>query len=128
MLQPNLMLEMCEKILLGELCNGFLHKNQIYRRDVRKGILVKEVNQNKRLSWFLKKRRLTVNQYWRNIIFGDESQVVLSHQYRLYVWRFAYDAYRPECTFSECKPKVSVMNWGVLPVIDLVLCNRLTVL
>lgn len=31
----------------------------------------------KRLAWCLQKRRITVNQYWRNSILSDELQVVL---------------------------------------------------
>ena len=88
-----------------------LHKNQIYRRVIRKRMVVKEVNRKKRLTWCLQKRRLTVNEYWRNIIFSDESQVVIGQNNRVYVWRSAHEAYKPECMFAECKPKVSVMIW-----------------
>lgn len=28
---------------------------------------------------------------------------------RVYVWRSDHEAYRPECMYAECKPKVSVM-------------------
>lgn len=85
-------------MLAGGLCNG--HKNQIYRRVVRKRIIVKGVNRKKRLPWCLQKWRSTVNQYWRTIIFSDESRVVLGQINRVYVWQSAHE----ECRlFSECK-------------------------
>lgn len=91
-----------------------LHENHIYRRVVRKRMVVKEINRKKRLAWCLQKRRLTVDQFWKNIIFSDESQVVLGQNNRVYVWRSSHEAYNPECMFAECRPKVSVMIWGCI--------------
>lgn len=76
---------------------------------VRKRMVVKKVNRKKKLAWCLQKWCLTVHQYQRNIIFSDELQVV---QVKITV--SAHEAYRLECMFSECKPKVSVMNWGCI--------------
>ena len=58
-----------------------LHKNRI-----RKGMFVTDIYGKKRLAWSLQKHRLTVNQYWINIIFSDESQVVLGQNNRVCVW------------------------------------------
>jgi transposase len=38
----------------------YLHKNKIFRRVVRKNMVVREVNKKKRLSWCLERRRWTV--------------------------------------------------------------------
>lgn len=92
----------------------YLHKNGIYRRVVKKRMVVKEVNRKKRLTWCLQKRRWTVNDNWKHIIFSDESQIVIGQNNRVYVWRTASEAFRPECMSSECKPKVSVMVWGCI--------------
>ena len=55
----------------------YLHKNRIYRRIVKKRMVVKEINRKKQLTWCLQKRRWTVNENWRHIIFSDESQIVI---------------------------------------------------
>ena len=57
-----------------------LHKNRIRKRKV-----VKEINCRKRFAWSLQKHWLTVNQYWKNIIFSDESYVVLGQNNKVYV-------------------------------------------
>ena len=78
-------------------------------------MVVKEINRKKkRLTWCLQKRRWTVNENWRHIVFSDESQIVIGQKNRVYVWRTAHEAYRPECTTAECVPKVSVMIWGCI--------------
>ena len=87
----------------------------IYRRIVKKRMVVKEINRKKnRLTWCLQKRRWTVNENWRHIIFSDESQIVIGQNNRVYVWRTAHEAYRPECMTAECVPKVSVVIWGCI--------------
>lgn len=55
----------------------------------------------------LVKRRWTVNG---KIIFSDECQVIISPNIRLHVWRSVHEAYRPECMYTGCKPKVSDMG------------------
>lgn len=92
----------------------FLHKNQIYRRVVKKRMVVKEANRRKRITWCLQKRRWTVIDNWRHVIFSDESQIVIGQNNRVYVWRSSQEAYRPECMYAECVPKVSVMVWGCI--------------
>ena len=92
----------------------YLQKDRIYRRIIKKRMVVKEINRKKRLTWCLQKRRWTVNENWRHIIFSDESQIVIGQNNRAYVWRTAHEAYRPECMTAECVPKVSVMIWGCI--------------
>ena len=40
--------------------------------------------------------------------------VVLGQNRRVLVWWFFHEAYKPECIFADCKPKVSVMIWGCI--------------
>ena len=76
----------------------YLHNNNIFRRVVRKKMVVREVNKKKRLSWCLERRRWTFNLHWNQVIFSDESQIVIGQNNRVYVWRSSNEAYRPECT------------------------------
>lgn len=54
-----------------------IHKHQVYRRVVHKRMVVKLVNRNNRLAWGLQKRKWTVNDNWKRIIFSDEPRVVI---------------------------------------------------
>ena len=92
----------------------YLHKNKIFRRVVRKKMVVREVNKKKRLSWCLERRRWTVNLHWNQVIFSDESQIVIGQNNRVYVWRSSNEAYRPECMCPPYQRKVSVMIWGCI--------------
>jgi hypothetical protein len=60
---------------------------KIFRRVVRKKMVVREVNKKERLSWCLERRRWTVNWHWNQVIFSDESQIVIGQNNRVYVWR-----------------------------------------
>jgi hypothetical protein len=63
--------------------SGICHKNKLFRRVVRKKMVVREVNKKKRLSWCLERRRWTVNLPWNQVIFGDESQIVIGQNNRV---------------------------------------------
>lgn len=91
----------------------FLNEQGYKRKVVRKRMVVREVNRKKRLSWFLEKRRLTVDQQWNKVIFSDESQVVIGENHRVYVWRKANEAFLPQ---SMCPPplvSVELQLYGV---------------
>ena len=92
----------------------YLHKNKIFRRVVRKKMVVREVNKKKRLSWCLERRRWTVNLHWNQVIFSDESQIVIGQNNHVYVWRSSNEAYHPECMCPPYQRKVSVMIWGCI--------------
>ena len=62
----------------------YLHKNRIYRRIVKKRMVVKEINSKKRLTWCLQNRRWTVNENWRHIIFSHESLIVIGQNNQVY--------------------------------------------
>jgi hypothetical protein len=38
-----------------------------------------------------------IDHFWSKVIFSDETQIVISNENRLYVWRTRDEAYRPEC-------------------------------
>jgi hypothetical protein len=85
---------------------------KIFRRVGRKKMVVREVNKKKRLSWCLERRRWTVILHWNQVIFSDESQIVIGQNNRVYVWRSSNEAYCPECMCPPYQRKVSVMFWG----------------
>jgi len=62
-----------------------------------------------------KKRRrgklaMSVQLYWRRVIFSDETQVVVGQDRRVHVWRKADEIWRPECVGLR----------GALPLMELV--------
>jgi hypothetical protein len=48
---------------------------------------VDEVKRKKRLAWYLQKRRWTVNDNWKHIIFSHESQVIIRQNSAQEVYR-----------------------------------------
>ena len=70
-------------------------------------MVVRGLNRKKRLSW-------TVENDWKQVIFSDESQIVIGQNKRVYVWRSANEAYRPECMSPSSEESVSY---------DMELCN-----
>jgi len=67
------------------------------RHKVRKILTVSEPNRKRMLQWCKSLKCHTIDNYWNNMIFSDETQVVISNENRLYVWRTADEAYRPTC-------------------------------
>ena len=100
-----------ENVVNTRTVQRFLHSRDMKRRVVRKRMVVSEVNRKKRLNWCLEKRRLSVDQYWKTVIFSDESQVVVGDDHRVYVWRTARESFLPECTCPPRKRRLSVMIW-----------------
>ena len=76
-----------------------LHKNKIFRRSqvIRKKMVVRGMNRKKRLLWCLARRRWTVENDWKQVIFSDESQIVIGQNNQVYVWCSTNEAYRPAC-------------------------------
>jgi hypothetical protein len=40
---------------------------------------------------------MSVQLYWKRVIFSEETQVVVCHDRRVHAWRKADDIWRPEC-------------------------------
>jgi hypothetical protein len=54
----------------------------------------------------------TIDNYWKNVIFSDETQVVISKEICLYVWRTGDEAYRPACVGQHGRNmRISAMFW-----------------
>ena len=82
-----------------------LHKNKIFRRVIRKKMVVG--GEHKEATFVVScEGRWTVENDWKQVISSDESQIVIGQNNRVYVWRSANEAYRPECmTVSQFRGK-----------------------
>lgn len=100
--------------IIRRFIQRYLHKNKLFRRVVRKKMVIRTENKRKRLSWCLERRRWTVENNWNSVIFSDESKVVIGENSRVYVWRTTEEAFRPECMCPLSQRKVSIMIWGCI--------------
>ena len=64
-----------------------LHSEGYKRRLTKKKMVVWEANRKKRVKWCKERRGRTVDNYWKKVIFSDESQIVLGTNNRVYIWR-----------------------------------------
>ena len=81
-------------------------KKQALRRRHRKA----------RLAWVKARRFLTVNDYWKKIIFSDECTVKIGQNYR--VWRRSSEgSYRPDLYGDRLDSKTTIFKvniWGCI--------------
>ena len=90
-----------------------LHFHGINRHKVRKTLTVSDINRKRRIQWCKRMKNHEIDQYWRKVIFSDETQIVISNENRLYVWRTQDEAYRPECVGQHGRNvRISAMFWG----------------
>ena len=64
-----------------------LHSEGYKRRLAKKKMVIQEANRKKRVKWCQERRARTVGNYWKKVIFSDESQIVLGTNNRVYIWR-----------------------------------------
>ncbi|XP_062600651.1 uncharacterized protein LOC134262292 [Saccostrea cucullata] len=89
-----------------------LHKHGFVRRVAKKKLVIREVNRRKRLSWCREKRKVTVDNFWRKVIFSDKSKIVVGQDSRVYIWRKRGEGWRPDLVRG-------VQNKTMLPSYDL---------
>lgn len=75
-----------------------------------KKVVIKTVNRKKRLSWCREKRWWTVRNQWSNVIFSDESQICVSENNHVYVWKKAGEGWRPD--LAARKMALSSVLWS----------------
>jgi hypothetical protein len=56
---------------------------------------------------------MSVQLYWKCVIFSDETQVVVGHDRRVHVWKKADKIWRPECVGLRGGSRVAVMFCGM---------------
>lgn len=96
-----------------------LHFYGFRRHRVRKTLTVSTTNRKVRIKWCKEMKQHTVENFWKKIIFSDETKVEISTDNNLYVWRKKDEAYRPECVGQHGQGqgrgrniRVSCMFWG----------------
>ena len=88
-----------------------LHSEGYKRRLAKKKMVVQEANRKKRVKWCQEQRGRTVGNYWKKVIFSDESQIVLGTNNRVYVWRKNDEKYNLHRICSRSERKISLMIW-----------------
>ena len=88
-----------------------LHLKGCKRRLVKKKMVVREVNRKKRVKWCKEWRGRTVDNYWKKVIFSDESQIMLGTNN---IWRKDDEKYNPHLICSRSERKISLMIWGCI--------------
>lgn len=91
-----------------------LRKNNYKRCVCKKKIRIRVANRIKRVRWCSERRGWTVEQNWKNVIFSDESQIVLGSDDRVYIWRKSDEAWLPDCISPGVQKKFSAMIWGCI--------------
>ena len=86
-----------------------LHSEGYKRRLAKKKIVVREANRKKRGNWCKDRRGRTVDNYWKKVIFSDESQIVLATNNRVYIWRKDDEKYNPYLICSRSERNISLM-------------------
>ena len=75
-------------------------------------------NRVRRVAWCRTKLHMTVKNYWRKVIFTDETQIVLGKDRKIYVWRKDNETWLPRCLGKHSDPnphvRASVMFGGAL--------------
>ena len=74
-------------------------------------MVVREANQKKRVKWCKQRRSRTVDNYWKKVIFSDESQIVLGTNNRVYIWRKDDEKYNPHLSCFRSERKIRLMIW-----------------
>ena len=75
-----------------------LHSEGYKRRLAKKKMVVREANRKKGVLWCKERRSRTVDDYWKKVVFSDESQVVIGANNRIYIWRKDDQKYNPNLT------------------------------
>lgn len=86
------------------------------RRQPSKTTTISKTNREKRMRFCREKKRWTVAENWKKVIFSDETQIVIGKHKRIFVWRKDEEKYEPYCVGqygdSERKSVTSFMFWG----------------
>ena len=87
-----------------------LHSEGYKRRLAKKKMVVREVNRKKRVKWCKQRRSRTVDNYWKKVIFSDDSQIVLgTNNPGVYIWRKYDEKYIPHLICSRSERKIRLM-------------------
>ena len=91
-----------------------LRSHGFTRRRIRKTIVISRVNRVRRVSWCRQKLTWNVKDHWKQVIFTDETRVVIGQNNKVYVWRRPNEIWQPSCLGGGRSRKLSVMFWGCI--------------
>ena len=87
-----------------------LHSEGYKRRLAKKKMVVRQANRKKRGKWCKERRGRTVDNYWKKVVFLDESQIVLGTNNRVYIWRKDDETgYNPHLICSRSERNISLL-------------------
>ena len=99
-----------KRCLPGQFSDVYIF--MVFRHKVRKTLTVSKPNRKHMLQWCKSLKCHTIDNYWKNVIFSDETQVVISKENRLYVCKTADEAYHPACVGEHGRNvRISAMFW-----------------
>ena len=74
--------------------------------------MVREVNRKKRVDWCKERKTLAIDEYWRTVIFVDESHIVFGVNNRVYMWPKDDEKHNPLLLCVRPERKISLIIWG----------------
>jgi transposase len=90
-----------------------LHKTGFHGRAAAKKIPLSSLVAANRYQWCRERIALDIN-YWKNIIFSDESRFGFNSDGRVWVWRRSNERFHHECTVARNRTSQTVMFWGCI--------------
>jgi hypothetical protein len=64
----------------------------------------------------------TVRNYWKKVIFSDETKIEIGNNRKVYVWRKVDERLRPEC---HCFVLPRLMAWGIVHLEYVGACRKM---
>ena len=90
---------------------SYLRRTGFRRRMLKKNILIRPANRKKRLNFCKEKRDWTIED-WKNVVFSDETMVVIGNDRKIHIWRSSDENHAPYLICSEDRNRIAVMFWG----------------
>ena len=80
--------------------------------------MISKINCLRRRDWCQTRLHFTVENFWKNVIFTNETRTVLGKDLRIYIWLKDDEKWAPRCLGEhvdrEPSVKASVMFWGCI--------------
>ena len=93
------------------IIRSYLRRTGFRRRVLKKNILIRPANRKKRINFCKEKRDWTIED-WKNVVFSDETMVVIGNDRKIHIWRRSDENHAPYLICSEDRNRIAVMFWG----------------
>ena len=91
-----------------------LHRHEIFGRAAAKKLRLAPWTRTVRLQWCRLRRNLSIQDYWKKVIFSDEVRFGFRSDGRVWVWRRPGERFLPRCTIERNSSRKSIMYWGFI--------------